>query len=103
MFIGLFADFIANDKPIFCKYQGETYFPVLKSYSVDLGFGKWPPALTIVNWKDLKYDFVIWPPIPYSPTEMDKKNKKQLFLNPALGFNGNDGFMLGINLHNKFN
>lgn len=74
MFIGLFADFIANDKPIFCKFEGSTYFPVLKSYGVNLGISKWPPSLTIVDWKDLEYDFVIWPLIPYSPTEMDKNN-----------------------------
>lgn len=31
-FLSLFAEFIANDKPLFLTYQGEVYFPVLVSY-----------------------------------------------------------------------
>ena len=27
-FIAVFADFLANEKPIYCVYQGETYWPV---------------------------------------------------------------------------
>ena len=29
----LFAEFIANDKPIIMKYKGEFYFPVFFTYS----------------------------------------------------------------------
>ena len=28
--VALFADFIANDKPIYCTYKGTTYFPIIK-------------------------------------------------------------------------
>src|SRR5262249_11467407 len=31
-FISLFAEFIANDKPIILHYQGAYYFPVIVSY-----------------------------------------------------------------------
>ncbi|NNC95907.1 MAG: ABC transporter permease [Chitinophagales bacterium] len=74
IFIGLFADFIANDKPLYCKYQGESYFPVVKTYLVDLGLDKWPRELAIVSWKEIELESAVWPPIPYSPTEMDKYN-----------------------------
>ena len=31
--ISLFADFIANEKPLLVKYKNEFYFPILQSYS----------------------------------------------------------------------
>ncbi len=72
--IAIFADFIANEKPIMCTYQGKTYFPVLKQYSVSLGIGKWPKEFHNVEWKDLDYGFAIWPIIPYLPHNHDYKN-----------------------------
>ena len=30
--ISLFAEFIANDKPLLVKYDGQYYFPVFKAY-----------------------------------------------------------------------
>ena len=34
----LFAEFLANDKPLLVKYQGDFYIPVIRDYS-DLTFG----------------------------------------------------------------
>ena len=31
--ISLFADFIANEKPLLVKYQNKFYYPILQSYS----------------------------------------------------------------------
>ena len=31
--ISLFADFIANEKPLLVKYQSKFYYPILQSYS----------------------------------------------------------------------
>jgi peptide/nickel transport system permease protein len=76
IFLALLADFIANEKPIACKYKGEVYFPVFKSYAVDLGIGKWAEDLANVSWHKLEYDWVVYPPIPYSPTTMDKLNSQ---------------------------
>ena len=36
VFIALLADFLANEKPIAAKYQGEVYFPVFKEYAVEI-------------------------------------------------------------------
>ncbi len=72
--IALSADFIANEKPLYCKYKGETHFPVLKSYMVDLGLTKWPKDFLNKKWSDIEYDSVVYPPIPYSPNNIDKYN-----------------------------
>ena len=74
VFLGLFADFISNEKPLYCKYNGSVYFPVLRGYAVDLGFSKWPEELALVDWKTLEYESVVWPLVPYAPSEMDIYN-----------------------------
>lgn len=71
--IALFADFLANEKPIICNYKGELYFPVFRSYLVELG-GKWPKELLNADWKNLEYEWKIFPPVPYLPQTMDANN-----------------------------
>jgi peptide/nickel transport system permease protein len=73
--IGMTADFIANEKPYYCVINGQSYFPVFKGVGVDLGIAKWPTELSNVTWKELKYDKVIWAPVPYYPSNLDSKNK----------------------------
>src|SRR6185295_8538135 len=63
--IALLADFLANNKPIYAKYKGETYFPILKSYSVGLGLSKWPTELLNFEWKNAELESAIWPPVKY--------------------------------------
>jgi len=58
--IGLLADFIANDKPIYCKIDGETYFPIFRDYAVNLGLAKQPPALMkITDWKTTRVAMLV--------------------------------------------
>ena len=71
VFLAVFADFIANEKPIACGYQGNTYFPVFKEYAVDLGLSEWPVEFQNVSWKDLEYDWAFWPAVPYLPKNTD--------------------------------
>jgi len=73
-FIALFSDFIANEKPLYCKIEGKTYFPVLKQYAVDLGFSKWDAKFYQTDWRDHNYERVIMPLIPYSHFTRDKEN-----------------------------
>jgi len=73
-FIALFSDFIANEKPLYCKIEGKTYFPVLKQYAVDLGWSKWETKFYQTPWQDHDYESVIMPLIPYSHYTQDKKN-----------------------------
>ncbi len=74
--IAIFADFIANEKPLIAKYKGETYFPILKNYAVGLGISSWPPELQNVNWRELDYEYSVFPAIPYLPKNQDMANSQ---------------------------
>lgn len=72
--IAVLAPFLANEKPLVCKYNGETYFPVFKDLAVGLGIGQFPAELQNVDWKNLEYDMVVFPPVPYLPMNQDNNN-----------------------------
>jgi microcin C transport system permease protein len=69
--VTLFAEFIANDKPIFIHVDGKNYFPVIFTYP-DTDFGD--DLGTAADYRDpytQKYlaehnAFVIWPPVRFS-------------------------------------
>lgn len=73
LFIAVFGDFISNEKPLFCRFEGRNYFPVLRSYAVEMGMAGWPQGLG-TGWHEQEYDAVMWPPIPYGPTQIDLDN-----------------------------
>lgn len=73
-FIALMADFIANEKPLYCKLDGEIHFPVFRSYAVGLGLDSWEAKFFQNSWHEHDYERVIWPPIPYSAYTLDRKN-----------------------------
>lgn len=70
--MAVFADFLANDKPLICSYKGSLYFPVLKEYAVDAGLAGWGPDFATSDWKELEYGWAVFPPIPYLPSNTDK-------------------------------
>ena len=74
LFVAVFADFLANEKPIWCKIEGENYFPIFRSYLVDIGVAEWPDGLANYQWKTDNYDSVLRTPIPYSPMNLDMSN-----------------------------
>lgn len=74
VFVGVFGDFIANDKPLYCKIDGGHYFPVLRQYAVDLGLSTWEARFVQNTWRDQPYEAVVFPPIPYTATTLDLKN-----------------------------
>ncbi|MCB1836681.1 MAG: ABC transporter permease [Alcanivoracaceae bacterium] len=68
--LSLFAELIANDKPLVMRYQGEFYFPVAVSYP-ETAFGG--VFETEANYRDPfvrelieNEGWMLWPPIPYS-------------------------------------
>jgi len=73
--VALLADFLANEKPILCKYEGKIYSPVFREYAVDLGLSQWPRELLNAEWNKLRYDWVIRPVIPYLPQNLDLLNE----------------------------
>jgi peptide/nickel transport system permease protein len=71
--IAVFADFLANDKPLAAQHQGTVMFPVLKQYGVDLGLTSWDKEYVTVDWAELQYDWVVWPLVPYASGSTDKQ------------------------------
>ncbi len=72
--MALTADFVANDKPLYCSYKGNSYFPVFKEYAVMLGISKWEGEFLNVDWKTLTFETAIWPPIRFAPSNVDLFN-----------------------------
>lgn len=68
-FFSATAEFWANSKPIFLRYQGKTYFPVLQTY-VGAEFGR--DDLVVMDYRQLKLDkegFSAWPIMKWDPYE----------------------------------
>lgn len=76
-FIAVFGDFIANERPIYCKADGKSYFPVFREYLVDLKLAKPYPLFLTRSWLDIRDDLdsYILPPIPYSYDTQDPDNR----------------------------
>ena len=78
LFIAVFANFIANDKPYYCEYQGEWHAPLFRAIAVDLGLTKWPADQVNRRWyeiEELENDY--WPPVAYNPQRIDIYRKFQ--------------------------
>lgn len=67
--LSLFAEFLANDKPVLVSYRGEILFPVLVDYPEEM-FGGF---LAVTDYRDpvIREEieangWMIWPPIRYS-------------------------------------
>ena len=67
--VSLFAEFIANDKPIVVSYKGELLFPVVVDYPEE----KFGGFLAMTDYRDpfiqkeiAAHGWAIWPPIRYS-------------------------------------
>jgi microcin C transport system permease protein len=68
--VSLFAELIANDRPILIRFDGHYYMPVLQDYT-EAAFGG--DFETFADYKDPYVEglikakgWMIWPPIPYS-------------------------------------
>lgn len=72
--IALFGDFLANDKPIYCKVEGRSHFPIIEDYLVNLGVYSTEQTLGKPNWQTLQYEAVVRAPIPYASYKVDLKN-----------------------------
>ncbi|WP_395697984.1 ABC transporter permease [Methylocella sp.] len=67
--LSLFAEVIANDRPIFVMYKGEALFPILRDYPEE----KFGGFLARTDYRDetianeIKANgFIVWPPIRFS-------------------------------------
>jgi microcin C transport system permease protein len=81
-FVSLFSEFVANDKPILIKYEGEYYWPIFKMYpETDFG-GVFETAADyrdpVVKELIDKHGWMLWPPIHFSYNTQNK--------NPPMAF-----------------
>ncbi|NMG40501.1 ABC transporter permease subunit [Chelativorans sp. ZYF759] len=67
--LSMFAEFIANDRPLIASYQGEILFPVVVDYPEE----KFGGFLAVTDYRDPfiqeeieENGWMIWPPIRYS-------------------------------------
>ena len=77
-FIALFASLIANEKPLFISINGKHFFPALSNNPYielpgDDGIYK-KIRTNNVDWKNLKTDRIIFPPVCWSPSRTDLLN-----------------------------
>lgn len=75
LFVGVMSDFIANEKPIYCKIEGQHYFPIFHQYLVDMGWASWDAVFINKDWAEHDYQSVIFPPIPYAASSLDLNNQ----------------------------
>ncbi len=69
-FISLFAEFIANDKPVLVYYDSGIYTPIFKSYPETIFKGDFdteadysdPYVINLIESKG----WILWPPVPFS-------------------------------------
>ena len=68
--ITLFAEFIANDKPLLVRYDGAFYYPVVVSYPETTFGGEFELEADYTDpfVQDLikEKGWMVWPPVPYS-------------------------------------
>ena len=68
--VALFAEFIANDRPLVVRYEGHWFFPVLQDYSEDAFDPELMPTLADFTDPDLQREirakgWMVWPAIPF--------------------------------------
>jgi len=80
LFVAVFGDFIANDKPLISKRNNAIEIPVLKQYFVNIGWAGFDTEVFSKGWENLEYDWSIWPLVPYSANQLDLKNAR--FVSP---------------------
>lgn len=83
--ISLCSEWIANDKPLWIRFQGRNYFPVVKFYPEDAftGSGRMtrPDYRALAETAAFAPDSgnrMIWPPIPHGPLESLKPEDIEL-------------------------
>ena len=53
LFFAFFGDWIANEKPVYCQFEGKSYFPIFEVPFVKLGWIDWPADFKNENWGNI--------------------------------------------------
>lgn len=99
VFVALFAPFLANDKPLICKYKDKWMFPALSYKNQILISSEETLNYNIGNdWKTLNTEFIIFAPCAYSPNTIDAANapRKSPFSTQDFVLNNNNTISIPI-------
>ena len=95
--IAVLAPVIANERPLYAEYKGNTLYPAFSSESRTDSIFKENGSLEevlqydITDWRTLDFKKVVWPLIPYSPEGMDRYNRDYVSPSGKQRFKNKDG------------
>ena len=73
--VAILAPFLANDKPLVCKYKGNWLFPAFSfKNQITISENEILNYNMGANWKTLESDFSLFAPCAYSPNTIDAEN-----------------------------
>ncbi len=86
-FLSLFAEFLANDKPILIYYDGSLYSPLVRDYP-ETTFGGDFPTNAIYSDEEVQKlieakGWILWPPIPYSYNTVLRGEGRKALMPPS--------------------
>lgn len=70
--VAVFGPWMANEKPYYCKLDGQSYFPLFTKVS-EAGLSSRHPSHSPVNWHTTKFESVWRTPIPFGYRTIDLK------------------------------
>jgi len=76
--VGLFGNFLANDRPLVTKYRGEVRWPVFRQIGEQLGWSSPYNDLPGRSWQRAETDWAIWPLVPYAATKTGPSKTRYL-------------------------
>lgn len=71
----LLAPILANEKPLYCKLDGKSYYPLFSGIH-EATLSATHPDHSPVNWYTTSFDNIIRAPIPYSASTIDLRTGK---------------------------
>ena len=87
-FLSLFAELLANDRPILVRYDGKFYMPVFHDYP-ETTFGADLPTNAVFTDREIRQSiaakgWMLWPVIPYSYDTIVESEHRSSLLPPSL-------------------
>jgi microcin C transport system permease protein len=87
-FVSLFAELLANNRPILIRYDGAFYSPMLRDYPETTFGGDFPTNAVYTDHElqtliHAKGGWILWPPIPYSYDTVLKGDGRKALLPPS--------------------
>lgn len=88
LFLALFSNFIANERPHIARIDGQLYFPILHELGEQFGICRGYSFIHGKSWKEITYEMKVQAPVSYSPARISVDN---LPYQSPLSFSTQDG------------